>query len=107
MISINTIELSDLDQYAALCDELFGSETDRVQLEKMVKRISTNHDYILVKATDDNKQLSLVKRKEAHMFYESIGYSKNVSQGFKKYLQPPALNSNAILDRYGVLEWIK
>lgn len=29
---------------------------------------------------------SLAKRKEAHRFYESLGYSLNVTQGFKKYL---------------------
>lgn len=30
--------------------------------------------------------LSAAKRKEAHKFYESIGYSQDVSLGFKKYL---------------------
>lgn len=29
---------------------------------------------------------SLTKRKEAHRFYESIGYAKGVAEGFKKYL---------------------
>ncbi|KYZ76744.1 GCN5 family acetyltransferase [Anaerosporomusa subterranea] len=29
---------------------------------------------------------SLAKRKEAHRFYESIGYAKGVVEGFKKYL---------------------
>ena len=142
---IKTIELLDLEEYAALCDELFGSKTNRVQLEIMVKKIATNPDYILVGIRDDKKQLlgsvmgitcidtvgecqpfmvldnlvvseksrrqgvgkklvsyieecarerncyfvmlmSLAKRKEAHIFYESIGYSKSLAQGFKKYL---------------------
>lgn len=30
--------------------------------------------------------VSAFKRKDAHRFYESIGYSKDVVQGFKKYL---------------------
>ena len=30
--------------------------------------------------------MSLAKRKEAHLFYESLGYSKDISVGFKKYL---------------------
>ncbi|WML34031.1 GNAT family N-acetyltransferase [Clostridium sp. OS1-26] len=30
--------------------------------------------------------ISAFKRKDAHRFYESIGYSKDVVQGFKKYL---------------------
>ena len=29
---------------------------------------------------------SMAKRKEAHIFYESMGYPKNITQGFKKYL---------------------
>jgi GNAT superfamily N-acetyltransferase len=29
---------------------------------------------------------SLAKRKQAHRFYESIGYAKGVVEGFKKYL---------------------
>jgi len=145
MISIKSIQLSDLEQYAALCDELFGSKTNRVQLEKMIKKITNNPDYILVGVQDDNKRLlgsvmgitcmdtvgecrpfmvlenlivseksrrhgvgkklvsyieknarerncyfvmfmSLVTRTEAHMFYESVGYSKNLAHGFKKYL---------------------
>jgi predicted N-acetyltransferase YhbS len=145
IITIETIEISDLEQYAALCDELFGSKTNRTQLEKVAKKIASNPDYILVGAKDAKKQLlgsvmgitcidtvgdcrpfmvlenlivseksrrqgvggklvryieekardrncyfvmfmSLAKRKEAHIFYESIGYSKNIAQGFKKYL---------------------
>lgn len=145
MISINNIELSDLKQYAALCEEPFGCKTNMVQLEKMVKKIASNPEYILVGAKDENEQLlgsvmgiicmdtvgecqpfmvlenmvvseksrrqgvgkklvryieerarerncyfvmftSMAKRKEAHMFYESIGYPKNITQGFKKYL---------------------
>ena len=145
MISIKAIELSDLEEYAALCDELFGSITNRVELEKMVKKIAANPDYLLVGIIDEKKQLlgsvmgimcidtvgecrpfmvienlvvskknrrqgvgkklvsyieecarerncyfvmlmSLAKRTEAHMFYESIGYSKHIAQGFKKYL---------------------
>lgn len=30
--------------------------------------------------------LSRMHRKEAHLFYESVGYSGNVAKGFKKYL---------------------
>ncbi len=30
--------------------------------------------------------ISLRKRKEAHMFYESLGYRNDVVQGYKKYL---------------------
>jgi len=30
--------------------------------------------------------MSLAKRKEAHTFYESLGYSQEISNGFKKYL---------------------
>ena len=30
--------------------------------------------------------ISLAKRKEAHAFYETIGYAKGVVEGFKKYL---------------------
>ncbi|MBP2642644.1 MAG: hypothetical protein H6Q67_531 [Firmicutes bacterium] len=50
MISIKNIELSDLKQYAILCDELFGSNTNIVELEKMIKRITANSEYILVGA---------------------------------------------------------
>ena len=30
--------------------------------------------------------MSLAKRKEAHAFYEALGYSRHISLGFKKYL---------------------
>jgi len=145
MISIESIQLADLQQYAVLCNMLFGSKTNLAQLEKIVKKIISNPDYILVGAKDENKQLlgavtgitcmdtvgecqpfmvlenlivseksrrqgvgkqlvnyiennardrncyfvmlmSLVKRAEAHMFYEAIGYSRNIAQGYKKYL---------------------
>jgi len=146
MISIKPIELSDLEAYSTLCNELFGSKTNMTQLEIMIKKIITNPDYILVgaKETDNNHLLgtvmgitcidtvgecrpfmllenlivsktyrrqgvgktlvryieehareqncyfvmlmSLAKRKEAHSFYESVGYSNTISHGFKKYL---------------------
>ncbi|WP_094606024.1 hypothetical protein SPSIL_006900 [Sporomusa silvacetica DSM 10669] len=145
MISITSIQIADLEQYAVLCNTLFGSKTNMAQLEKTVKKIVSNPDYILVGAKDENKQLlgavtgitcldtvgecqpfmvlenlivseksrrqgvgkqlvnyiennardrncyfvmlmSLVKRTEAHMFYEAIGYSKNIARGYKKYL---------------------
>ncbi|XER09666.1 hypothetical protein SRRS_52970 [Sporomusa rhizae] len=28
----------------------------------------------------------LIKRKEAHQFYETLGYSDNIAKGYKKYL---------------------
>lgn len=145
MILIDSIQITDLQQYALLCNTLFGSQTNMAQLEKTVKKIVSNPDYILVGAKDENKQLlgavtgiicldtvgecqpfmvlenpivseksrrtgvgkqlvsylenkarerncyfvmlmSLAKRKEAHMFYEAIGYSKDIAQGYKKYL---------------------
>ncbi|MBP2636521.1 MAG: GCN5-related N-acetyltransferase [Firmicutes bacterium] len=145
MISLEPIKLADLEQYAALAEELFDSKTNMLQLEKMVKLIIANPDYILVGAKDKNNQLlgsvmgitcidtvgecrpfmvlenlivskesrrhgigkilvsyieeharkqncyfimlmSLTKRKDAHSFYESVGYSKTISYGFKKYL---------------------
>ncbi len=145
MISIDKIKLSDLVEYAALCEEVFAPTTNMQQLEKMVTAIHQNSSYILIGAKDENKRLlgsvmgitcmdtvgecqpfmvmenmvvseqsrrqgvgeklvryieeyargqdckyimftSLAKRKEAHLFYESIGYLKNITQGFKKYL---------------------
>lgn len=145
MLSIQSIQLSDLEQYASLCDELFGSKTNMAQLAKMVKKIANNPDYILVGAKNEKEQLvgavmgitcmdtvgecqpfmvlenlivseknrrqgvgkklvnyieetarerncyfimlmSRAKRTEAHLFYESMGYSKNIAQGFKKYM---------------------
>lgn len=47
-------------------------------------------EYIEEKAREQNcyfiMLMSLMKRKEAHKFYESLGYSTNISQGYKKYL---------------------
>jgi GNAT superfamily N-acetyltransferase len=145
-IRINTIGVSNLAQYAALCDELYGRTiNNRDKLEQVVKEMATNSDYILVGAFDADEQLlgsvmgilcmdtvgecrpfmvmenlivsegsqrqgvgkqlvgyieerarerncyfvmftSLAKRGEAHKFYEAMGYPKNVTQGFKKYL---------------------
>ena len=144
-MSINKIKISDINQYAKLCDELFGSQTNLIELEKALKKILTNDDYILVGITNENNELigsvmgilcqdtvgdcrpfvvlenlivnpkyrkmglgkrlityiedwarennsyfvmfmSLAKRKEAHAFYESMGYSQEISNGFKKYL---------------------
>lgn len=57
MLFIKPIESSDLEAYAALCNELFGAKTNMTQLEKMLKKINTNPDYILIGAKDDNNQL--------------------------------------------------
>lgn len=47
-------------------------------------------DYIEACARERNCKFvmftSLAKRKEAHKFYESLGYPLNITQGFKKYL---------------------
>lgn len=146
MITIKNIELTDLEQYAVLCEELFESKTNMARLEAILKKISTDPDYILIGAIDTESQqllgsvmgivcmdtcgecrpfmvienvvvsqksrrlgigkklmsyiedrarecncyftmfTSTAKRKEAHAFYESIGYPKDVVQGFKKYL---------------------
>lgn len=145
MITLEKIELSHLYEYAKLCDELFGSATNVVELEKAIKKIMNNPDYTLVGARNEKGELlgtvmgimcldtvgqcrpfvvlenlivseksrrlglgkmlvnyieewargqnayfvmfmSLSKRKEAHLFYESIGYSSTISTGFKKYL---------------------
>lgn len=47
-------------------------------------------DYIEVQAREKNcyfiMLMSLMKRKEAHRFYEALGYSTEVAQGYKKYL---------------------
>ncbi|SMC82162.1 GNAT family N-acetyltransferase [Sporomusa malonica] len=146
MITIKNIELADLEQYAALCEELFESKTNTTRLKTILQKISANPDYILIGTIDaESQQLlgavmgivcmdtvgecrpfmvienvvvsqksrrlgigkklmsyiedrarerncyftmftSTAKRKEAHAFYESIGYPKGVVQGFKKYL---------------------
>jgi GNAT superfamily N-acetyltransferase len=145
MITLKPIAISDLERYAALCDELFGSKTNLVQLEAALHKIISNPDYILVGAENENRQLlgsvmgitcmdtvgecrpfmvlenlvvsgkcrrlgigkmlvdyieeqargnncyfvmlmSLIKRKEAHQFYEALGYSTTIAQGYKKYL---------------------
>lgn len=144
-MTINKIEIFDIKEYAKLCDELFGSQTNLVELEKVLKKILTNEDYILVGIKNEEGELigsvmgilcqdtvggcrpfvvlenlivspkyrkmglgkrliffiedwakennsyfvmfmSLAKRKEAHTFYESLGYSQEISNGFKKYL---------------------
>lgn len=144
-MKINKIELSNINQYAELCDELFGSKTNLLELEKALKKIVANEDYILVGIKNEKDELigsvmgilcqdtvgeckpfvvlenlivstkyrkmgigkqlitfiedwarennsyfvmfmSLAKRKEAHAFYESLGYSQEISNGFKKYL---------------------
>lgn len=145
MITIKPITISDLECYASLCDELFGSKANLVKLEVVLTKIISNPDYILVGAEDESgillgsvmgitcidtvgecrpfmvlenlivrencrrlgigKKLveyieeqarvkncyfimlmSLVKRKEAHQFYETLGYSANIAKGYKKYL---------------------
>lgn len=145
MITICAIQMTDLVQYAALCDELFGEKTNMTALTEAVRKIRSNTDYLLIGAKDENGALlgavmgivcidtvgrcrpfmvlenlivseryhrlgigkrlvenlektarerncyfimlmSLMKRKEAHLFYEALGYSKNIAQGFKKYL---------------------
>ena len=144
-MTIKKIELSDINQYVKLCDELFGSQTNLVELEKALNKILTNDDYILVSLKNEEGELigsvmgilcqdtvgecrpfvvlenlivspnyrkmglgkklinfiedwarennsyfvmfmSLAKRKEAHAFYEALGYSQEISNGFKKYL---------------------
>lgn len=145
MITIKPIVISDLEQYAALCDELFGSKTNLLQLKVALTKIMSNTDYILVGAKNESGELlgsvmgitcidtvgechpfmvlenlvvspkcrrlgigkmlvdyieeqarekdcyfimlmSLIKRKEAHQFYESLCYSSEIAQGYKKYL---------------------
>ena len=145
MITIKPITTSDLELYAILCDELFGSKTILTKLEVVLTKIISNPDYILVGAKDETGKLvgsvmgitcldtvgecrpfmvlenlivrencrrlgigkklveyieeqarekscyfimlmSLIKRKEAHQFYESLGYSANIAKGYKKYL---------------------
>lgn len=50
------------------------------KLVQQVEQIARNRNcyYIML--------VSLLKRKEAHKFYQSLGYSLDVVQGFKKYL---------------------
>lgn len=145
MITIASIEQTDLEQLADLYTKLVGTETNRSSMQAMYEKISANPDYILIGAKDENQQLlgslmgivctdlvgdcrpfmvienvivseksrrqgvgkllmsyieeqgrerncyytmlvSLIERKEAHIFYESIGYAKGVVRGFKKYL---------------------
>lgn len=145
MITICKIEMTDLVQYAALCDQLFGEKTDMAALTNAVRKICGNADYLLIGAKNEKGALlgavmgivcidtvgscrsfmvlenlivseryhrlgigkllveeleqaararncyfimlmSLMKRKEAHLFYEALGYSKHIAQGFKKYL---------------------
>jgi predicted N-acetyltransferase YhbS len=145
MITLKPIVISDLERYAALCDELFGSKTNLLRLEVALTKIMSNADYILVGAENEKGELlgsvmgitcidtvgechpfmvlenlivsskcrrlgivkmlveyieeqareqgcyfimlmSLMKRKEAHRFYEALGYSTEVAQGYKKYL---------------------
>lgn len=57
MTSIKSIELSDLEQYASLCNELFGSNTNMTQFEIIVEKIITNPDYILAGAKNEKGQL--------------------------------------------------
>lgn len=142
---LSKIELSDINQYAKLCEELFGSQTNLIELEKALNKILANNDYILVGIKNEVGELigsvmgilcqdtvgecrpfvvlenlivspiyrkmglgkklinfiedwarennsyfvmfmSLAKRTEAHAFYESLGYSQEISNGFKKYL---------------------
>lgn len=144
-MTIDKIKISDLNQYAKLCDELFGSQTNLDELKKALKKILMNDDYVLVGIKNEDAKLmgsvmgilcqdtvgdcrpfvvlenlivstkyrkmglgkkqitfiedwarennsyfvmfmSLAKRKEAHAFYESMGYSQEISNGFKKYL---------------------
>ena len=144
-MEITKIELSDINEYSKLCDELFGAKTNIEKLEKAMKKIISNPDYTLVSIKNENGEMmgsvmgilcqdtigecktfvvlenlivgskyrrmglgrilveyienwarendsyniffmSLAKRKEAHLFYESLGYSKDISVGFKKYL---------------------
>lgn len=144
-MTISKIEIFDIKEYAKLCDELFGSQTNLVELEKAMKKILANNDYILVGIKNEKGELigsvmgilcqdtvgdcrpfvvlenlivnpkyrkmglgkrliifiedwarennsyfvmfmSLAKRTEAHVFYESLGYSQEISNGFKKYL---------------------
>lgn len=145
MITIKPIAISDLERYATLCDELFGSKTSVVQLESALTKIISSSDYILVGAKNEDGDLlgsvmgitcidtvgecrpfmvlenlvvsskcrrlgigkllveyiekqarekncyfimlmSLIKRKEAHQFYEALGYSNDIARGYKKYL---------------------
>lgn len=145
MITIKPITISDLERYANLCDELFGSKTNLVKLKAVLTKLISNPDYILVGAEDESGHLlgsvmgiicmdtvgecrpfivlenlivrencrrlgigrklveyieeqarekncyfimlmSLIKRKEAHQFYETLGYSGNIAKGYKKYL---------------------
>lgn len=145
MITLKPIVISDLERYAALCDELLGSKTNLLQLEVALTKIVSSADYILVGAENEKGELlgsvmgivcidtvgechpfmvlenlvvsskcrrlgigkmlveyieeqarekncyfimlmSLMKRKEAHRFYEALGYSTGVAQGYKKYL---------------------
>lgn len=144
-MTISKIEIFDIKEYAKLCEELFGSQTNLVELEKAMKKILVNDDYILVGIKNEEGELigtvmgilcqdtvgdcrpfvvlenlivspkyrkiglgkrliifiedwarennsyfvmfmSLAKRTEAHAFYESLGYSQEISNGFKKYL---------------------
>lgn len=144
-MTIDKLQISDINQYAKLCDELFGSQTNLDELKKALKKILMNEDYVLVGIKNEDGELmgsvmgilcqdtvgdcrpfvvlenlivstkyrkmglgkklitfienwarennsyfvmfmSLAKRKEAHAFYESMGYSQEISNGFKKYL---------------------
>jgi len=56
-MAINKIEFSDINQYAKLCDELFGSQTNLLELEKALKKILANDDYILVGLKNEEGEL--------------------------------------------------
>jgi predicted N-acetyltransferase YhbS len=47
-------------------------------------------EYIEVQAREKScyfiMLMSLIKRKEAHQFYETLGYSADIAKGYKKYL---------------------
>lgn len=144
-MTIDKLQISDIKQYAKLCDELFGSQTNLDELKKALEKILINEDYVLIGIKNEDGELmgsvmgilcqdtvgdcrpfvvlenlivsakyrkmglgkklitfienwarenngyfvmfmSLAKRKEAHAFYESMGYSQEISNGFKKYL---------------------
>lgn len=107
---LSKIELSDINQYTKLCDELFGSVMGIlcqdtvgecrpfVVLENLIvspkyRKMGLGKRLIIFIedwARENNSYfvmfMSLAKRTEAHAFYESLGYSQEISSGFKKYL---------------------
>ncbi|MBP2652066.1 MAG: Acetyltransferase family protein [Firmicutes bacterium] len=60
MLTIQNIELTDLEQFALLCDELFGAKTNRLNLAQSLEKIMANPAYILIGAKDNGQLIGTV-----------------------------------------------